>query len=136
MIMGLRLLPWVLYYRRENKGAKIFDCETCMKTTTRAYRQSLNCGYLPPHERTGPGAFMQVPFRFPDDDADQCPGWLIRLPQVYEAQVAYLWSEKGQLTERYPEDKDLTLVMDCVQVLSAEQNEVDTHHFEKLSGKR
>jgi len=124
--MGLRLLPWVLGHRSEHKDLSIFDCDRCQRNTTRLQRREKNCGFLPPDERIGHGAYMiTVPFEFPTEDIKECPGWLIRLPQVYEAQVAYMWTEKGMLRERYPDGERLELLMDCVQVLSAEQSSVE-----------
>lgn len=123
--MGLRLLPWILGMRSEYKDKKLLDCERCLKNTTRQYRRKLNCGWLPKSEHTGPGARINVPFRFPSEEVSECPGWLIQLPRVYETQVAYFWTEKGMLRERYPGNESLELLMSCVQVMSAEQRAVE-----------
>ncbi len=123
--MGLRLLPWILAFRREYKAPEMFDCERCQAGTTRDYRRGINCGYERPCDRRGPGAALNVPFRFPTPQVDECPGWLIRLPQVWETQVAYFWAEKGELRTRYPDGRDLTVLMDHVQVLSSEQARVE-----------
>ncbi len=96
-------------------------------------RRWMRCGYLPAAERKGPGANIgRIPVAFPVRDlkgnvvVDQCPGWLISLPRVFETQIAYLWAEKGNLKDRFPEAEDITALMDHVQILSGENSQVES----------
>lgn len=60
-------------------------------------RQLWNCGFLPrlPDHR---GEYP-LPEAAPRPDDDTCPGYLISLPIVLEAQELYMWWQKSQLWE-------------------------------------
>ncbi len=122
MIQGLRLLPWVLDHRREIKQPTYCNCEKCPDVPQ--IRQQLGCGKLPASKR-GPA---MLPSHFPA--ADVCPGYLVSLPQVIE--IACLHSWRASLAIRI-EAQPSCLVMDGIDVLSAEKNAVESYAMERAT---
>ena len=123
MIRGLRLLPWVLDHRRESKQPTFCNCDKC--PDVEQIRQQLGCGKLPASKR---GSFS-APSHFPDSDGI-CPGYLVSLPQVI--QIACLHSWRDSLVMRL-EAQPSCIVMDGIDILSAEKNAVESHAIERAT---
>lgn len=119
MIDGLRLLPWVLYHRREEKQPTYCDCDECPEVETT--RIQLGCGKLPASKR---GEF-QRPVCFPGEDGI-CPGYLVSLPQVLETARLHPWFERGQLAIRLG-GQPTAMAMDCLDILQGAINGVEAH---------
>ncbi len=66
-----------------------------MATLSADERRGWNCGWLP--RSPDAGADYPLPDAAPRPADDTCPGYLIVLPPVLEAQEAHLWWDKGQL---------------------------------------
>lgn len=104
MIDGIRIRPHVQLHRRKSRidgrGAQLgyLDCEQCMATLSASERRGWNCGWLPRSPEDAPGNYP-LPDAAPKPADDTCPGYLIQLPLVIEAQQAHLWWEKGQLRD-------------------------------------
>lgn len=113
MIDGLRIAPHVYAIRRTARiegtaQDRHLDCSQCLEWMDESARAAARCGWLPAHrlpeldpepdpaKRT---ANPLLPQHAPSPVSQECPGWLIALPEVQEAVHARMWWEKGQLGE-------------------------------------
>lgn len=80
-------------------GDGYLNCEECKKMTTPPVRRAMRCGWVKPEDRMDNAA--PVPPGAPR--ASECPGYLISMPEVYEASRALGWKRDGAIRELYPE---------------------------------
>ena len=85
-------------------------------------RQLWNCGYL--DRLPGNRGAYPLPEAAPRPDCDTCPGYLIALPVVLEAQELWMWWEKGQLTAIARGTKSVWL-KEAVERMAGAHAEVD-----------
>ena len=87
------------------------ECESCLARLDAAERASMRCGLLTRDVwRDG---------LRPYPEAEVCPGYTIRLPEVIETSRALLWAQRGEL-RLYFEPFELTpLARDCVDLLDS-----------------
>lgn len=103
MIDGIRILPYVQLHRRKSRvegrlaQTAYLDCEQCKATLSADERRGWNCGWIS-RSPDAVGSYP-LPVAAPKPEDDTCPGYLISLPMVVEAQEAHLWWEKGQLRD-------------------------------------
>jgi len=102
VIDGIRIAPHVYAHRQKRRiegrpQDGYLDCNECVQHLSAAERQLWNCGHLPrlPDNR---GEYP-LPEAAPRPEDDTCPGYLISLPIVLEAQELHLWWSKSQLWE-------------------------------------
>jgi hypothetical protein len=95
------------------------DCETCIEANPRDIRQTMGCGYEPPSPDADPWEHLDRKLESYERDDDGrlrlpvCPGYLCKLPEVYETARARVHWEKGALRDfcgGTPSDHLLTAV--------------------------
>lgn len=87
------------------------DCDSCLVTATETERASLHCGYLPASEH--------LDGLRPYPECSVCPGYSIRLPEVYEAARALSWSKRGGLVPLYGARELPGCAVDAIDILDA-----------------
>jgi hypothetical protein len=116
--------------RNENQGGwrDYLSCEMCKSVNGPEVREDMNCGWLPNAAElaaTNPLAQYPIPGDAPRPESGICPGYLIRLPQVREAEANYAFFDKGCLPTRYPNGVTEKL-LGAMLVLQAAQGEAYT----------
>lgn len=108
MIQGIRALPWIINWRREESGP-VISCGTCQ--ASRWMRREWHCGLIDRREWSGAASYPRPRTGWPwrvgeQDEPDTCPYALIELPSVREAARARLHWSKGQLDGLYSAQGD------------------------------
>lgn len=136
MIEGLRLLPWVHWYREKRKDERdpnatnYLDCEWCMSVTSRQQRANIQCGWLPESEH-GKGHTPALGDA-PCPETSVCPGYTIRLPEVLECARMVGWADAGVLRDAV--DGQITqAAIDGMDVVRSEIRSVERHALRVVS---
>lgn len=104
------------------------DCNECKGMTNQELRRYMGCGWEPPCKRTGaPGDGSQgLPLGFPGSN-DECPGYLIALPEVLDAARALEWKREGLLRDYFDGDEITPLARDALDIIASEIKSVERH---------
>jgi hypothetical protein len=109
----------------------MLDCGDCMEMNDESVRAMQHCGWIPQSKWRSAGFPCAVEWGV--KEVPVCPGYMLLLPQVQEAQRAAFWTEKGLLRERYEGVEPTGVLMDCVEHLSSAVQDVETHILNESS---
>lgn len=93
-------------------------------------RQLWNCGHLP--RSPGNRGEYPLPEAAPKPADDTCPGYLISLPVVQEAQELYLWWTKSQLWELVRGQSRAEWFRQAVELMAGAMSDVEIHRTAEL----
>lgn len=145
MIDGIRIAPHAYAHRRQDRlhgtGAQqgYLDCTECQRTLGEVERRAIRCGYLPrlPDPDPEPDPAKRPPHPYlpphaPRPVCQECPGYLIALPQVREALIAYHWWDKGQLATFIDGQRAAPYLRELVSIASGAAADAETAYLAEL----
>ena len=117
---GVRLLPWVGALKRLDRMYG-FDCDKC--PIPPAQRPLYRCGWIDPAYWPDDDYWKEYGVKAPgacNVEVSQCPGYLLALPQVWEAARAWGHWEKGQLAMLFAGEPVPGAALFAVEAFNAE----------------
>jgi hypothetical protein len=129
------MAPWVAIARHrasedgDPNGDKILDCTYCQERLTDAQRAKWGCGHLSERLRTGRD-YKRIAGA---PEPPECPGYLIGLPEIAEANRALKWAERGDLRNYLFGAEYTQAVVDAVDILRVEADAAQSHSLRERS---
>jgi len=130
------MLPWVLAFRESEKdeGSQladtVLDCTWCKENRPKSVQALMGCGWMSPEDRTGNDYFVPNGAPMPDE----CPGYMITLPEVREAARALGWKKDGCIREVYPDGLTQNAI-DLIDTVDSSLRAVERHSIRQARKK-
>ena len=148
MILGLKLLPRLFYLRDKQKedfndpyADEWLDCGSCMARYDHTRRARWGCPRVPEESRSWVDGRAEIETAF-QMELDECPGFSVSLPEVYEAARAAQWANDGQLDAYYEGEPVTRLAIEYIDTFRASIKELEAsvareqrREIKKLSNK-